>query len=214
MTVTVANVLTTSTFDYQRNRINELADAMTTKAVTVNSNSAVGNAYITGIVGGNTLVATTIRGGNVGTSDVLIIGSNVTVGSGNTLSIGNATVNVAITQTAISISGVSILPVLYGISTTTSGTSAQLTDSFVFASFTGADYVLKIKDTGANSIQVAKALVVCDGGDAYLSEFGVVTSNADLGSFSANANATHVRVYFTPTVSATEIKGQRQILYA
>lgn len=48
MTVTVANTANNNTFDYWRNRTNELAYAMSTYAVTVNSNTAVGNATISG----------------------------------------------------------------------------------------------------------------------------------------------------------------------
>lgn len=212
MTVTVANTLLTNTTDYLRNRLNEVAHAMSTKAITVESNNAVGNAFVVGIFGANTIVATTIRGGNVSTSEVLTVSSNVSISSGNTLTVGNNTVNVAISQTAITISGVALLPVLYSVNVATTGTSAQLADSFEFDSFRGAEYIVTIRNTGANAIQMSKSLVVCDEGDAYINEFGVVSSNGDLGSFSANANATHVRVYFTPTVAATQIKGQRQIV--
>ena len=56
MTVTVANTSNTNTFDYWRNRTNELAYAMTTYAVTAgSSNAAVGNAAITGNFNANTL---------------------------------------------------------------------------------------------------------------------------------------------------------------
>ena len=48
MTVTVANTSNTSTFQYWLDRTNELADAMTTKAVTVDSNSATGNVTVNG----------------------------------------------------------------------------------------------------------------------------------------------------------------------
>lgn len=214
MTVTVANTLTTSTFDYQRNRLNEVADAMTNKAVTVNSNSAVGNAYVTGYLGANNLVANTIAGGNIGTPGVLTFTSNVVIASGNNVSVGNSTVNVNISQTAITVSGVSLLPIFYTVNTATIGTSAQLIDNFVFASFSSSDYILTVKDTNANSIQSTKAMVVCDGGTAYLNEFGTISSNAALGDFSANANSTQVRVYFTPTVANTTVKGFRQIIYA
>lgn len=54
MTALVANTLLTNTFDYQRNRTNELAYAMSALAVTVNSNTAVGNAAITGAFNYNT----------------------------------------------------------------------------------------------------------------------------------------------------------------
>ena len=71
MTVTVANTSNTNTFDYWRNRTNELAYAMTTYAVTAgSSNAAVGNAAITGnfnantITVGNSSVNTLIRTAN------------------------------------------------------------------------------------------------------------------------------------------------------
>jgi hypothetical protein len=60
MTVTVANTANTSTFNYWLNRTNELAHAMTTKAVTVESNAAVGNAQIIGTFTANTLLAGSI----------------------------------------------------------------------------------------------------------------------------------------------------------
>jgi hypothetical protein len=48
MTVSVNAIANTNTFDFWRNRTNELANAMSTVAVTVNSNTATGNAAITG----------------------------------------------------------------------------------------------------------------------------------------------------------------------
>lgn len=48
MTITVANTANTNTFDFWKERTNELAYAMSTYAVTVGSNAAVGNAAIVG----------------------------------------------------------------------------------------------------------------------------------------------------------------------
>lgn len=56
MTITVANTSNTSTFSFWVSRTNELADAMSTKAVTVNSNTAAGNASITGTFSANSIV--------------------------------------------------------------------------------------------------------------------------------------------------------------
>ena len=55
MTAAVQNTLTTNTFDFWRSRTNELAYAMTNLAVTVDSNTAVGNAAITGKFTANSL---------------------------------------------------------------------------------------------------------------------------------------------------------------
>lgn len=53
MTVTVSNTSATNTFDFWRNRTNELAHAMTTYVVTVNSNTAIGNASVQGVISAN-----------------------------------------------------------------------------------------------------------------------------------------------------------------
>jgi hypothetical protein len=60
MTVNIANTANNNTFDYWRNRTNELAYAMSTYAVTVNSNTATGNAAITGTFTSNSLIANSV----------------------------------------------------------------------------------------------------------------------------------------------------------
>lgn len=72
MTIIVANTANTNTFDYWRNRTNELAYAMSTYAVTVGSNSAVGNATIIG-----TFIANSFQISNTsGTYDLTPVTSN------------------------------------------------------------------------------------------------------------------------------------------
>lgn len=71
MTVEIGNTTLTNTFDYWRNRTNEMADAMSTKVVTVNSNTAVGNAAITGtftanVFSGNGYLVTSVNAASVG----------------------------------------------------------------------------------------------------------------------------------------------------
>ena len=56
MSITVANTGNTNTFDYWRNRTNELAYAMSTYVVTAGgSNTAAGNAAISGTFTANDL---------------------------------------------------------------------------------------------------------------------------------------------------------------
>ena len=55
MTALVQNTAITNTFDFWRNRTNELAYAMSNLAVTVNSNTAVGNAAISGTFTANVI---------------------------------------------------------------------------------------------------------------------------------------------------------------
>ena len=56
MTITVANTTLTNTFEYLVNRTSELADAMTNKVVTTDSNTTPGNAVITGTFSPNVYI--------------------------------------------------------------------------------------------------------------------------------------------------------------
>lgn len=99
MSLSTANVNTsTDSFQNWIDKTNVLLDAYSTTIVTTSANSeggtTVGNAYINGIFSSNTLVARDgLRGGNVSTSGVLSISSNV--------SIGNSTVNTVFNTTTI-----------------------------------------------------------------------------------------------------------------
>jgi hypothetical protein len=79
MTITVANTSNTNTFDFWKNRTNELAYAMSTYAVTVGSNAAVGNASIIGTYIANGFQISNSSGDYlltpvVGNNDVIISG--------------------------------------------------------------------------------------------------------------------------------------------
>ncbi len=96
MSYTVANTALTNSFDYMRTRLNELAFAMSTVAVTTNSNTAAGNAAISGTftansyVAGNSTVNVAISGTTGGISGNSF---SFTTGTANTLTVGNSTVN-------------------------------------------------------------------------------------------------------------------------
>jgi len=110
------------------------------------------------------------------------------------------------------INSVEVLNVMFSVNTQTSGTSAQLVDSFLTASYRGADYTITIKDNGANAFHAAKTLILHDGGTSYMTTYGVIYSNTSLGILAANANATHIRLYLTPTVTNTQVKGVRTMV--
>lgn len=99
MTVTVANTGNTNTFDYWRNRTNELAYAMTTYVVTAgNSNTAAGNAAITGTFTSNNLIVN------------------------NSISMGNSTVNVSINTISFSLGNSTVNTTLNGFYLTVGNT--------------------------------------------------------------------------------------------
>lgn len=101
MTVTVANTDLTDTFEYWRNRTNELADAMSTVVVTTNSNTSTGNAVVNGYVISSSLISNTISGGNSSVSNVLFFTSNTQHDENSIITVGNTTVNTQISPGSI-----------------------------------------------------------------------------------------------------------------
>lgn len=197
MAKTISQINTASdTFQVWVDRTNDLANVVSIEVVTANNETGgaltTGNAYVNGIFSVATLSANTeLRGGNVDTSAVLTITSNV-----------------AITDTELSINE----SVFSSINVQTSGISEQIVDNFDLTTYQAAEYVVSIKDNAANGYQVSKLILLHDTGDAYVTEYGVIYSNGMLGTFSANANVTHSRLTVTPTQSNTQLKISRTLI--
>ena len=98
------------------------------------------------------------------------------------------------------------------ITLTTTGTSAQLFDSWALNTWRTGKYVVSIKNNSANGYSASELIVLQDDGDVYLSEYGVIQSNGSLGVWSANANSTAVRLYMTPVPANTTIRSHRSLL--
>lgn len=135
MTIIVANTANTNTFDYWKNRTNELADAMTNKTVTVDSNTATGNAVVNGHFVSGTLVANVaLRGGNTSTFNTLIISSNVEVSTGNTITVGNSTVNTQITSGNLFLNGSTLVIGNTDSNVTSNSSTLTIGNSSIFTS--------------------------------------------------------------------------------
>lgn len=89
MTVSIPQVSNTNTFYYWKTQTNLLANAMSTVVVTTNSNTAIGNAAISGTFTANTLNVANI---NVNTSLVIkALYANSTIGSNGQVLTSNGT---------------------------------------------------------------------------------------------------------------------------
>ena len=118
MTIAVANTGNTNTFDYWRNRTNELAYAMSTYTVTTGGGTAAGNAAISGTFTANDLtIANSIFVGGASanllldssslyltnsTSNATLNGNYLSVG--NNVFVGNSTANVVVNTSTIKLS--------------------------------------------------------------------------------------------------------------
>jgi len=190
MTITVANTANTNTFDYWRNRTNELADAMTNKTLTVDSNTATGNAAITGTFSANVLFL-----GN--TTSNLTISIPTTSQYANGKFFLNANGSFVLVQDTVR------------GNIETSGTTNTEINNYLTNTFASAEYLLAVKDNNANNYQSSKILISHDVDNAYLSEYAIIVSNNYVGSFFANSNTSHVRLYFNPTSTNTTINFTR-----
>ena len=238
MTVTVANTANTNTFDYWRNRTNELADAMTNKTVTVDSNTATGNAAITGTFSANVLFLGNTTVNSTSNSTSITFGNTVqnTVVNTSSITFGNTVQNTVVNTSSIFISN-STSNLTISIPTTsqyangkfflnangsfvlvqdtirgnveTSGTTNTEINNYLTNTFASAEYLLAVKDNNANNYQSSKILITHDVDNAYLSEYAIIVSNNYVGSFFANSNTSHVRLYFNPTSTNTTINFTR-----
>jgi len=222
MTITVANTANTNTFDYWRNRTNELADAMTNKTITVDSNTATGNAAITGTFSANVLFLGNTTVNLTSNSTSIVFGNTVqnTVVNTSSIFISNSTSNltISIPTTSQYANGkfflnangsFTLVEALIKGNIETSGTTNTEINNFLTNTFSSAEYLLAVKDNNANNYQSSKILITHDVDNAYLSEYAIIVSNNYVGSFFANSNTSHVRLYFEPTSSNTTINFTR-----
>ena len=82
---------------------------------------------------------------------------------------------------------------------------AQVADSFSATVYRTAEYTIQVVDNTSPSFgyQMSKLLLVQDGTNAYITEYGQIYSNTALGAvatFTANISAGVVRLYGTATV--------------
>ena len=78
-----------------------------------------------------------------------------------------------------------------------SGTSAQTIDTWDKTTYTSAKYIVQVMDSG--DIHTEELMVIQDGTDVYISQYGVVTNNGELGVFDGAISGGNVQITFTPT---------------
>lgn len=211
---TSGNAVVNGVFQANTIKLDTLLANGTVLSITSNVNLthtlSVGNSTVNTVINSTSLLTGSISVNGVVTISTsgLMVGSNTFLTTSG-LSVGNSTINVAINSTSISISGRS-LPDTGPVNTNITS-SASIVDTFDIDTYRASEYVMSIVNNVSNGYQVSKMLVIGDGSDASITEFGVLSTNGQLGVFSANANSTTVKVYFTLASGITnvQIKGVR-----
>lgn len=239
MTISVQNTVLTSTFDFWRNRTNQMAYSLSNQVITTDGGSQTsittsGNAAITGTFTANVLVSNTatINTATINSAAISIITGNTlsvnTISTNNIITIGNSTVNAVINSTSFTLanstvtfpikkptaaqvsdgnyyynangnwSSVNVATPVVNNQISTSGTTSQLIDSYAVATYQSAEYLIYVKDNLGSNRYSSKMLTLYDGSSSMITEYAQLISSGAVGTFSSNANSTHVRLYFTP----------------
>lgn len=193
MTIDISQTTAINTFQYLINRVNELANAVSTQVVTTESNTTTGNTSITGALTANVLIANTVRVSNT-TSNVVI-----TVPNTQMISNGNYYLNANGNWTPL------IIPITTTSVNTSTTTPYQELDSYVMADIGAAEYFVRIKDNNATAYHATKILTYHNGSSAFSTEYGTMISSSSLGAFQVDSNTTHVRLLYSPTSSNTTV---------
>ena len=154
----------------------------------------------------NTSIISDVVSGDTGTVNANLISNNVnfTSGSMNGVVIGATAPSTGVFSAVTSASYyASVLPI-----TITSGTVTTV-DRFLVTSADIAKYIIKIKETNTGYITGQELLLVQDGTNVYISEYGIVyTSDSLLGIFTSTIDVDgYVNLILTPDgIDTIEVK--------
>lgn len=202
---------------------NACVEVLNTQAVTVNASanggSTTGNGAVIGHFGASVLYGPELRGGLPGATANLNITTNAVVNSSVSIFHGTTVSNSGGvwvgSNTVVRTDGLMTgnnAALVGGFRYVTVSTTQQVIDYFAIGSYRAAEYSVSVTDQNSNSYHFTKFLVTQDGLNSFMTEYGTVSSNGSLGTFSAGINSTAVAINFTPTSNSTVAKGYRMLV--
>ena len=175
----------------------------------INNSTALGNGAI--VTDSNQMV--------YGNTSVTVNLMNGTLLVGTTSNINNSTlvVNGVIESLSGGIrfpDGTVLTSATSGTLTTYTTTSTQTVpiDSFFKTSYRTAKYLVQIERVPTQSFHVIELLLIHNGNQVYLSQYGEIYTNSSLGLFDASILGDSVNLLFTPTTAITNLRILRQTL--
>ena len=139
----------------------------------------------------------------------LVPGSDFTASDGSIITLGS-TVTSGDTIEVVSLSKASFIDTqtFKPFSTDASTTNEQLVDKFEVDDYRSAKYLVQM--TNGADYHVTEVLLMHDGTDTYITEYGTMYTNNSLGTISADIINNFVRLLVTPAnTSTTTVKGHR-----
>jgi hypothetical protein len=229
MTWLITNIANTDTFQKWLDTTNYLVNAVSTAAVTV-GNAAVGSAGVTATFTANAITTNNVTiNANLSVNAISIGNSSInTIANSSILLISNTTANISLTiPTAAQISngqyyhnangawGAFVAPYnpATNNSVTTTGTSAQVIDSYLISTYHAAEYLVNVIDNQTSyNRYTSKIIVSTDGGsNNFITEYAEFGNNA-LGVFTVSSNASSIILNYTPASVSTTVRYVRTII--
>lgn len=142
----------------------------------------------------------------------LVPGSDFTASNGSSITLGD-TVTAGDTIEVISLGKASFVDndVLAPIAATLSTTNQQLVDRFSLEDYRSVKYFVQM--TNGTDYHVTEVVILHDGTNVYVSEYGTMYTNSSLGTLTADISGNYVRLLATPTNSTTtSVKGHRTLV--
>lgn len=91
--------------------------------------------------------------------------------------------------------------------TTTTTTANNVVDTFSKSIFRSAKYTVQI--TSGSDYHVTEVLLLHNGSDVFITEYGTIYTNASLGNVTAAINSANVELIVAPTNSSSVVKTKR-----
>jgi hypothetical protein len=153
-----------------------------------------------GSITNNYISITNLGESNNTTTGALLVAGGV--GIGKSLTVGR-TVTAGIAKTDTPVDGFISNNTLLSsyTSQSISSTSTQNLDSWDINNYRSAKYMIQLIDSGYSPARVhaTELLMIHDGTDVYISEYGIVTNLGELGTFDATISGSNVQLSFTPS---------------
>jgi len=211
---------------------NAIVNVVATTVVTANgaANGALttGNGYVSGIFGASVMIGGMLRGGNVQSSATLPLTSNLYITNSGILSVGNSSVNSTMNSINITVptanhvnatvqyfpqANLTFANVSFSdIELTTTGVGQVTLDTFTVGSYRSAEYLIQVKNNAANGYQVSKLLLIHNGTTPISTEYGLLTTNSTLATFTSSGNSTLITLSVTPASVNTTIRALRTVM--
>lgn len=183
----------------------------TVAQVVANSTHLVLRGTETSLLGTNLSASYTLANLSISTIEVNSA-TALRINSANTSIYGG---NVAVNNSLSIAQGISVSS-LYRQSAnsyTSAGTSPEVADAFPGATFASAEYLVQMEYEADSKRQLSRVLLVHDGSDAFVTEYGVITTNGAVGTISANLNSGTVELVITTLNSGTKVVIKRTLLH-